>query len=169
MKVIWYPAVTLDGYIADPKGNSSFVNDTDEAQFGRLVNSTGAIIVGRRTYDQYHRRANPFPKARTYVVTKDDKLASDDPMIVYVAGGPMEVMRRLHQDGRTVAVLSGGGQVNGLFASKGLIDEAWISIYPLILGEGIPLLGEYKGTLRLTMKAGYALPGGVVHNRYDVG
>jgi dihydrofolate reductase len=167
MKILWYPAVSLDGYIADTRGSSDFVT-ADTIQFGKLVNSTGAIVVGRRTYDQYH-RPNPFPKARTYVLTNDDKLHSDDPAVVYVTGGPMEIMRRLHQDGRTVAVLSGGGATSGAFAAKGLIDEAWISVYPLILGGGTHLLGDYQGTLRLNQRESFMLPGGIIHNRYQVG
>jgi dihydrofolate reductase len=168
MKIIWYPAVSLDGFITDARGSSDFVTAEDTRQFGKLVNSTGAIIVGRRTFDQYH-RPNPFPKARTYVVTANDKLASDDPAVVYITGGPMEVMRRLHQDGRTVAILSGGGQTNGLFASKGLIDEAWISVYPLLLGHGVSVLGQYQGAMRLILREGFMLPGGIIHNRYEVG
>jgi dihydrofolate reductase len=168
MKLIWYPAVSLDGYITDHTGSSDFVAPEDTRQFAKLVNSSGAIIVGRRTFDQYH-RPNPFPRARTYVLTQDPRLASDDPAVVYIAGGPLEVMRRLHQDGYVTAVLSGGGETNGLFASKGLIDEAWVSLYPQVHGAGVPLLGNYRGTLRLTLKEGFMLPGGIVHNRYDVG
>jgi dihydrofolate reductase len=168
MKILWYPAVSLDGYVADTTGSSDFVTPEDTIQFGKLVNATGAIIVGRRTYDQYH-RPNPFPKARTYVLTANDKLRSDDPAIVYVTGGPMEIMRRLHQDGRTVAVLSGGGATSGAFAAKGLIDEAWISVYPLVLGGGTRLLGGYQGAMRFGLREGFMLPGGIIHNRYEVG
>jgi dihydrofolate reductase len=168
MKIIWYPAVSLDGYVADARGRSDFVSAEDEREFSKLVNATGAIIVGRRTYDQYHRPQNPFPKARTYVLTQSTDASSDDPAVVYVSGGPLEMMRRLHSDGRTVAVLSGGGTTSGLFAGKGLIDEAWISLYPLILGAGTRVLGEYQGTMRFMFKEGFMLPGGIVHNRYDV-
>lgn len=168
MKLIWYPAVSLDGYIADVQGDSSFVSAADDKQFSKLINSTGALVVGRRTYDQYH-HPNPYPKAHTYVVTQNTQLVSDDPAVTYVTGGPMEVMRRLHDDRFTVAVLSGGGLTSGLFAQANLIDEAWISIYPLMLGEGTRLLGDHRGRMKLKLKEGYALPGGIIHNRYEVG
>lgn len=169
MRLIWYPAVSLDGLITDAQGSSDFVTADDTKQFGRLVNQAGAIIVGRRTFDQYHQPDNPFPKAKTYVLTQNPRLASSDPAVNYICGSPLELMRRLHTDGHAVAVLSGGGQINGLFARANLIDEAWVSLYPLILGAGTPLLGGYQGSLRLTLRDGFRLPGGVVHNRYDVG
>ena len=168
MKLIWYPSVSLDGLIADSTGRSDFVTEADERQFAKLVHSAGALVVGRRTFAQYHQPRNPFPKVTTYVLTTDIHLRSDDPAVVYVTGGPMEVMRRLHADSRLITVLSGGGQTSGLFAAKGLIDEAWISINPLVMGAGTPMLGDYRGTLRLDWREGFMLPGGIVHNRYEV-
>jgi len=169
MKIIWYPAVTLDGYIADPRGRADFVTAEDDRQWGELVQAAGAVIVGRRTFDQYRGVVYPLAGATTYVATRDTKLMSADPAVVYVTGGPLEVMRRLHAGGHAIAVLAGGGQAAGLFAQANLIDEAWISLYPRLLGAGVRLLGDYRGELRLTFKEGYAMPGGVVHNRYDVG
>ena len=169
MKIIWYPAVSLDGFIAGPGGNSDWVTDDDAGLFDELVSSSRAVIVGRTTFDQYRGQLFPARGAKTYVVTADDRLVSDDPSFEYVTGGALEVMRSLGHDNQTQAVLAGGGQVNGLFAAANLIDEAWISVYPLILGAGTRLLGNYEGRLKLTLQQGYALPGGVVHNRYDVG
>lgn len=168
MRIIWYPAVSLDGYITDAKGSSDFVTPEDTRQFAKLVGQAGALIVGRRTFDQYHQPKNPFPKAKTYVVTQNHRLTSEDPAIIYVSGGPLELMRRLHQDGHAYAVLSGGGQINGLFAAANLIDEAWVSVYPLIHGAGVPLLGGYHGPLKLSLREGFMMPSGVVHSRYDV-
>ncbi|MDB5178794.1 MAG: dihydrofolate reductase [Patescibacteria group bacterium] len=168
MKLIWYPAVSLDGYIADARGSSDFVTPEDDRQFTKLAVSAGAVVVGRRTFDQYRGQNYPIPGTTTYILTRNRDILSYDPAIVYVTGGPMELMRRLHDDGHATAVLSGGGQINGLFAEANFIDEAWISVYPIILGAGTPLLGSYKGSLRLAFRAGYAFPGGVVHNRYEV-
>lgn len=167
MRLIWYPAVSLDGFITDSAGASTWVTPEDERQFAKLIHSAGALVVGRRTFDQYH-RPNPFPKIRTYVLTSNSSLASDDPAVVYVTGGPMEVMRRLHQDGYQMAVLSGGGRTNGAFASKGLIDEAWVSLYPFTLGAGTPLLGDYQINLRFELQSAHMMPSGVVHSRYKI-
>ncbi|MBW4061622.1 dihydrofolate reductase family protein [Candidatus Saccharibacteria bacterium] len=169
MKIIWYPAVSLDGYIADDQGQSDWVTSDDAGMFDDLVQQSKAVIVGRKTFDQFKGELYPVTGATTYVITNNTKRASDDPAVVYVAGGALEVMRSLSADGRTQAVLSGGGEINGLFAAANLIDEAWVSVYPLILGSGTKLMGSYAGRLRLSFRQGYALPHGVVHNRYDVG
>ena len=169
MKIIWYPATSLDGFIADDAGKADWVTDDDAGAFDELVKTSGAVIVGRRIFDQYYGQLYPAAHAKTYVLTLDPKRVSADQRVEYIHGGPLEVMRALDSDGRTQAVLSGGGEVNGLFAAANLIDEAWMSVYPLILGTGTRLLGSYHGRLKLTLQQGYALPGGVVHNRYVVG
>jgi dihydrofolate reductase len=169
MKIIWYPAVSLDGYIADAKGNSDWVTAEDDQMWGQLVQSARAVIVGRRTFNQYYGQVYPIPGATTYVMTTDSGLRSEDPAVVYVVGGAMAVMRRLSEDGHRWAVLSGGGESSGLFAAANLIDEAWISTYPIVLGSGTRLLGKYEGPMRLIFREGYSLPGGVNHSRYDIG
>jgi dihydrofolate reductase len=169
MKIIWYPAVSLDGYISDALGGSDWVTSSDAGMFDDLVAKSKAVIVGRKTFDQSKGALYPVHGATTYVVTKNSNLLSDDPGVVYVTGGALEVMRSLTADGRIQAVLCGGGEMNGMFAAANLIDEAWMSVYPLILGAGTKLLGDYSGALKLTFRSGYALPEGVVHNRYEVG
>ncbi len=168
MKIIWYPAVTLDGFIATTDGNSDWVSPEDDRRFGKLIAKSGALIVGRHTFDQYRGHGNPFPQAKTYVLTGNAHLRSDDPAIVYVTGGPLDLMRHLDADGYQQAVLSGGGETNGSFARAGLIDEAWISVYPLTLGTGIPLLGPRPSQLRMNLIETHSLPGGVMHHRYEV-
>ncbi len=168
MKLIWYPAVSIDGFIADSAGSSDFITPEDERQFAKLVNTAGALVVGHTTYQQYHQPTNPFPKVRTYVLTTNPGLTSDNPAVVYLSGGPMEVMRRLHADGYIQAVLSGGGQINSLFAAGGFIDEAWVSLYPLTLGAGTSLFGDHPVQLRLSLRDSLRLPGGIIHSRYEV-
>lgn len=169
MKLIWYPAATLDGFIATPDGRADWISPHDDRQFAGLVKESGAIVVGRRTFAQYHAHGNPFPHAKTYVYTRDMRLTSDDPAIIYVSGSPLELMRRLHLEGHIQAVLPGGGDTAGLFARANLIDEAWISVYPLMIGTGIPLLGNFPSSLRLEHQSSHAMPGGITHHRYQVG
>jgi dihydrofolate reductase len=167
MKLICCAAASLDGFIADAAGSSSFVSPADVKQFKDLVAATGTLIVGRRAFEQWHQQ-NPLPQVHTYVLTKDASLSGDNEAIRFVAGGVLEVMRQLQEDGRAHAVLWGGGQVNGAFAAKDLIDEARISLYPLILGQGVPLMGGYQGQLRLQLQKAYTLPDGVVRGHYAV-
>jgi hypothetical protein len=53
VKLIWSPAVTLDGNIAKADGNSDWPTNTDGEQFHELVRRCGCVIVGRNTYGQY--------------------------------------------------------------------------------------------------------------------
>ena len=53
---------------------------------------------------------------------------------------------------RYVAVLVGGGQINTVMLNEGLIDEMILTIFPLVLGESIPLFFFEPRTTRSLFK-----------------
>lgn len=59
MKLIWSPAVTLDGNIATSDGNSDWPTENDGKLFEVLVQKCDAVIVGRKTFEQY--KGEVFP------------------------------------------------------------------------------------------------------------
>lgn len=57
MKLIWSPAVTLDGNIATADGNSDWPTTKDGELFSELVKQYGAVIVGRVTLSNTRERS----------------------------------------------------------------------------------------------------------------
>ncbi len=163
MHVIWYPATTIDGYIADVDGDSDWVTAEDEELFSELVQSCGAVIVGRATFDQFHGSIYPIAGATTYVCTS--RPADDIDGVRFVSGSPSEVLERVRNDGLTAVVLSGGGDVNGRFAKANLIDEAIVSVYPKVFGGGTRLLGSHELRINLGGSSWTALHDGVIQLR----
>ena len=54
MKITMQPAISLDGYIALPGGDSSsWVNPADEERYNQEVERCGCVLVGRTTYQEY--------------------------------------------------------------------------------------------------------------------
>ena len=54
MKTIMYPAISLDGFIAKPDGDSfSWVNQEDEARYDEAVKRYGCVLAGHKTYEEY--------------------------------------------------------------------------------------------------------------------
>ena len=46
--------------------------------------------------------------------------------------------------------LLGGGEINGLFLSAGVVDELWVTLEPCLLGAGQPLVaGQVRVALQL--------------------
>ncbi len=162
-----YPAITLDGFIADLNGECySWINDEDEAVYNAAVTRAGCLLVGRKTFEQY---PEDFPKsdAITFVYTSQQSQKDQD-KIKFVRGTPADVIKQIADYGFSELVVGGGGEVNGSFAEAGLIDEIIISIYGVTIGDGIPLFGSHKPQLRLKLLSTKNELDSIVTNHYKV-
>jgi len=168
MKVIMYPAVTLDGFIADLNGECySWISEDDEKFYEEAIKNAGCCLVGRKTYDQYI-DSYPLSNGATSFVYTTSQEQPDQDKVKFVRGTAEEVLQQIAGCGFSEVILSGGGDINGIFAEAGLINEIVISIYGVTLGEGIPLFGAYKPKLKLSLISSNQDVPGVVKNHYEV-
>lgn len=168
MKVIMYPAITLDGFIATNEGNSDWVTPADEQIFEDECKKAGCVIVGRTTFEQYKDQIYPIEGTVTYVVTSKAGDFESSDTIKFVRPDAAAICEQIAKDGFSAALLSGGGETNGLFAAAGKIDEAIISIYPQLLGSGVRMLGSAQAGLSLKLLDSQNIGDGVIQNRYKV-
>lgn len=167
LKIIWSPAITLDGYIAKLDGNSDWVSDEDGKLFQNLIRKTGCVIVGHKTYEQYKGQVFPVAGATTYVWTQKPESQEQEEGVKYVSGSPAEVAKTLENSGYRQAVLAGGGETNDAFVSSGLVSEIIATIYPLVFGEGIRMLSKHAD-LKLELLETINLGDGTIRQRYLV-
>lgn len=168
VKVILYPAVTLDGYIADLNGECySWISEEDEAFYDAAIKKAGCSLVGRKTYEQYIDDFPPKNGSTTFVYTTAENKQDSD-KIKFVHGSPAEVLQQIASHGFEEVIVSGGGEVNGALAAAGVVDEIIVSIYGVILGEGVPLFGSHKPQLRLELISSSQQVPGIVKNHYKV-
>jgi len=167
MKLIWSPAITLDGYIAKSDGNSDWVSVKDGELFHRLVRQSGCVIVGRRTFEQYKGTVFPVDGAMTFVWTQHLEGTVKVAGTEYLTGEPAEVLKQIENKGIETGVLAGGGFTNNAFVSQGLINEVIITIYPLLFGSGIQLLSE-QTFLKLELLETENMGDGVIRSHYKV-
>jgi dihydrofolate reductase len=150
MKIILMAAVTIDGKIA--RNDSHFVDWSsreDKKLFFQTSKRAGVIIVGNNTFKTF---PSPLPGRLHIVLTRNIEGKESVPGAVeYTSDPPERIVADLESRGYTEAVLTGGAQVNALFLQAGLIDEIWLTVEPLIFGQGIDLfLGpefDLHGTL----------------------
>lgn len=168
MKITLYPAVSLDGFIADADGDSDWVTEQDGALFENAAKEAGCIVVGRKTFEQYQGDLFPIDGTLTIVVTSqpDDYQSSDS--VVYAQGDASTIVELAKSKGHEQLLLAGGGETNGLFAKENLIDEVIISIYPTVMGSGVRVLGSFEGKLDLKLIGSQVLEASVVQNKYEV-
>lgn len=147
-KLTYYTATTLDGFLADPDDSLAWllrqqIDDDGPFNYGQFIAGIGAIVMGSTTYE-WVLRNDPEPWSYTvpaWVMTSrvldipegaDVRLASGDVRTVY--------SRMVEAAGGRDLWVVGGGNLAGQFADAGLLDEIIVSIAPVTLGSGKPLL-----------------------------
>ena len=151
----YYTATTLDGFIADPNNSLDWLftreRDPDAPlNYEDFIPTVGALAMGSTTYEWIldhefagkdpedwkwpyeipcwvftHRQLPVVPNAQ--IAFTSDDVASVHEQMVEAAGD------------RNVWIV-GGGDLAGQFADAGLLDEVLVTIAPVTLGAGAPLL-----------------------------
>jgi dihydrofolate reductase len=180
-KTVYLTATTLDGYIATEDNDLSWLfqleGGTDPSAgsdnpYDEVFENVGAIAMGATTYAwvvEHEPGPWPFADRPTWVFTHRDLSREDDAPVTFTA----EDVGKVHQqmaaaaDGRDIWLV-GGGDLVGQFLDRGLLDEIWVSIAPLVLGSGAPLLPRRHTTPMRVLEVRHAEGGPFVHVHYSV-
>ncbi|MFY9150869.1 MAG: dihydrofolate reductase family protein [Prolixibacteraceae bacterium] len=145
-KVILYIAMSLDGFIAAPDGDISFLsvaeNGDEDYGYTRFLESVDTVIIGRKTYDKVHSMGFelPYPENDVYVVTRNSR--PDEGKVKFYSGDLKELVDTLKtREGKHIYCDGGAETVHRLLQAD-LIDEMIISVIPVLLGGGISLFGN---------------------------
>lgn len=138
-KIILYSAMSLDGFIAREDGNIDWLfsdQDYGYTEFEREVDTT---LMGGSTYRTIL-GFGEFPyKGKRNVVFSLNVPPGNHPWVEFVTRNiPAFTAALKNEPGRDIWLI-GGGEINGLLLSNGLIDELILSVHPIVLGNGIPL------------------------------
>lgn len=172
-RLILYIAASLDGYIARPDGDVSWLDayhgEDVTADYEAFYDSVGALIMGARTYEQVLTFGDwPYAGRRTYVLTQRRLGVPPGADVSFYAGGPADLMRqvRIHTD-RDVWLVGGARVVAG-FLRAGLVDELRLAVVPRLLGDGISLFEPAPGEVTLELLGERGFSSGIVELRYGV-
>ena len=169
-QVIYYVAASLDAYIATSDGGvawlSSFEGTGEDYGYAQFYASVDVVLMGRRTYEQCLTFSEwPYPGKPCWVFTHRT-LNIADRSVVLTDRNPHEVVNELKARNLHRAWLVGGGELARSFQSTGHISEYIVSVVPVILGRGIPMLAS-GGTFRaLKLVESTPYPSGIVQLRY---
>jgi dihydrofolate reductase len=169
-EVIYYVAMSLDGYIATPDGGVDWLSpfeEEDEAYgYPEFYASIDVLLMGRRTYKQILTfGAWPYKGKPCWVFSRRPLEAATAEVTV-TSSEPKEVLSDLHELGLHRAWLVGGAAVATTFRSMRLIDEYVVSVIPTILGRGIPLLNPGEPSEKLSLVESKEFEIGLVQLRY---
>jgi dihydrofolate reductase len=153
-KVILYIATSLDGYIAGPNDDLSFLSiveqEGEDYGYADFIKSVDTVIIGRKTYDWVMTQVPEFPHAdkESYIITRTSQAGKGKTN--FYTGDLKDLILRLKSEiGKNIFVDGGAEIVNELLKQK-LIDEFIISVIPILLGDGTRLFkdGRPEQTLK---------------------
>lgn len=158
-KMILYVAVSLDGYIADQKGNVDKLTGKDPAYDGdygyeEFLSGVDTIVMGRHTYQQITSELSPeewpYPNLKSYIFTHQE--IEDQRGIAFIQRKPEKFLRELKEKpGKDIWICGGSNLANQLM-DTGLIDEYHLHIMPVVLGGGVPLFCRPHPDLKLCIE-----------------
>lgn len=171
-KIIVNAGTSADGFIARPDGDIDWLTSRPKPagfyDMGKFTASIDTKILGRKTYEKSLTLGARFDGAtKTYVVSTHPP-ASALPGVEFVSEPIASFARRLRAArGRNIWLMGGGGAIAS-FLDAGAIDELIISVVPVLIGEGIPLIAPRHRHLPLTLLSSREFDDGVVQLHYVV-
>ncbi len=169
-KLVLYIAMSLDGYIAKPNDDLSFLSIVEqEGQdygYEEFVKTVDAVIVGRKTYEKVISMGFDFPHTDkdTYIITRTPRpnLGS----VKFYTGNIKLLIEKLkYKPGKNI-FCDGGAEIVNELLNNDLIDEFIISVIPILLGNGIKLFKDYRPEQKLNLVSSKHFEKGLVQLHY---
>ena len=172
-KIIVNIATSADGYVARSDGGLEWLTERPAPKgfYGlpEFERSTGARILGRKTFDWGLEMGAPYRASSThYVFSRNPPPASVPAGVQFVSESIRTFAERVRTQAGKDAWLMGGGEIIGAFLDEDAIDEFIITVVPIFIGEGIPLLGPRHREVALGLLGVRQFPDGVVQLHYEV-
>lgn len=151
-KVIWNFTMSLDGFIAGPDDAMDWVfrYDGPNPAVDEVIESTGSVLAGRRSYDVGNREGQRpeagevFGGAWTgpeFVLTHHAPDVAD-PTVTFLSDGVRTAVATALDaaDGKDVLLI--GADLAQQCIEAGLIDEMVVLVVPILLGDGVRFFGR---------------------------
>ncbi|HEY3181112.1 MAG TPA: dihydrofolate reductase family protein [Casimicrobiaceae bacterium] len=162
-------AASLDGYIAGRGGDISWLFRDGDYGYEAFFAGIDTVLSGRRTYEAALSFEQwPYPDRNVVVFTRGNTLRIVSPNTVATSRAPAEILAELRaREGRDLWLVGGGELVRACLDAR-LIDDVIVSIHPILLGEGVPIVAPGAARTPLTLTAERRYPSGLVQLTYRV-
>lgn len=132
-------AMSLDGYIAGPNGESDWIVVDPDIDFGALMGAFDTVLLGRKTYEVTRQQGGGgMPGMQAFVFSHT--LRQEDCPGVTLCSDPAETVAELRKAPGKDIWLFGGAGLFGSMLDQRLVDAVELAVIPVLLGGGLPLL-----------------------------
>ena len=188
-KIVSFVHVSLDGFVASTaEGMHSLgwislsddlfryveqrVQQTDTALYGRVTYQmmesywpTAAEQPNASPHDHAHSR---WYKAARKIVLSKTLLEKNHPGTQIISNNLSDEISKLKQSAGSENLVVGSPSATHALMAENLIDEYWLFINPILLGQGIPLFNNIQDRTALKLVNSKTFPSGVVCLDYEV-
>jgi len=172
-RVIVHIATSADGYIARPDGDLEWLTSRPAPKgfygLNAFTRSIDTKVLGRKTYEASLKLGATFDSgSRTFVFSSHPRPADAPPGVEFVTGDASSFVDRLRaQPGKDIWLMGGGGVIAS-FLDAQAIDEFVISVAPVFIGDGIPLIARRHRHVPLQLLSVERFDDGLVQSRFSL-
>jgi dihydrofolate reductase len=161
-------AVSLDGFIAGANGENDWIISDPAIDFAAIWAQFDTLLMGRLTYEVARMRAAHWPDlGHCWMVVSRTLAPEEHPGITILSSGIAKAVAALKaQPGKDIWLMGGGVLFRSLL-DAGLVDAVDVSVMPVLLGSGTPLLPEGQRRI-LHLEHSKTLPSGILMLSYSV-
>jgi dihydrofolate reductase len=147
-KIALFIAMSLDGYIAKPNDDLSFLKlvekEGEDYGYAAFTETIDTVIIGRRTYDYVFKEIAPSfydnGKRDVYVITRTQRPPVG--RTIFYTGNLTELIEKLKSEKGKNIYCDGGAEVINELLRHDAVDEYIISVVPILLGNGTRLFKD---------------------------
>lgn len=188
-KIVVLSFISLDGVMQAPGGPEEdtsgdfkyggwtvpFWDDFSGDVMGEQMGVDFDLLLGRKTYDIFAGYwplqdpngpvADPFNKSTKYVVSNSSPELTWDKSVLIDGDAVSKIKELKEQDGPMLQVHGSGNMIQTLLAND-LVDELWLKIFPVTLGNGKKLFAEGTKPAGFELIESKTSPKGVIFANY---
>jgi dihydrofolate reductase len=138
-KVVLGVGISLDGYIARPDGSVDFLFMPKDYSMAAFFKRIDTAVMGRKTYDVAMKLGGGSlrsPGMKSYVFSRL-LVAGECGEVTIVSETPKQFVGELRKKKGKDIWLMGGGELAREFLREDLVDELYLGVVPVLIGEGI--------------------------------
>jgi dihydrofolate reductase len=165
-------ATTLDGYIAKPGNDLSFLKlvekEGEDYGYAEFTATIDTIIIGRKTYDWVVKEIGSSHydngERKVYVITRTERPGVGK--TTFYTGSPAELVRKLKSEEGKNIYCDGGAEVINDLLKNDLVDEMIISVIPVLVGDGTRLFHDGRPEQELELLTAKTFDTGLTQLHY---
>jgi len=185
-KIVLFMHTSLDGFVAGPDGEMDWINvDDDMFEYaGKQTDEADTALYGRVTYqmmESYWPTAGDLPNATNHdkqhsswynkvakvVLSKTMQVVNLTNVNVISDNIPNEIIKLKQATGKNILIFGSPSAAHSLMAEN-LIDDYWLFVNPILLGEGIPMFKDIRHRIKLKLVSTNTFSSGVVCLNYEI-